>query len=81
MMANRMFSVHAKMKSLVDKCLKIEDEDLEALWHKRYGHLNSKPIQIMHQKQMVEGLPKLKEAVKVCGKNSQRKANEEHQTN
>ncbi|XP_022931689.1 uncharacterized protein LOC111437847 [Cucurbita moschata] len=29
MMANRMFSVHAKMKSLVDKCLKIEDEDLE----------------------------------------------------
>ena len=36
MMANCMFSVHAKMKSLVDKCLKIEDEDLEALWHKRY---------------------------------------------
>ena len=29
MMANRMFSVHAKMKPLVDKCLKIEDEDLE----------------------------------------------------
>ena len=43
----------------------IEDEDLEALWHKRYG-LNSKSIQIMQQKQMVEGLPKLKEAVKVC---------------
>ncbi|XP_022977378.1 inner centromere protein-like [Cucurbita maxima] len=28
-MANNMFSVHAKMKPLVDKCLKIEDEDLE----------------------------------------------------
>ena len=66
MMVNRIFSVHAKMKPLVDKCLKIEDEDLEALWHKRYGHLNSKSIQIMHQKQMVEGLPKLKEVVKVC---------------
>ena len=29
MMANRMFSVHAKLKPLVDRCLKIEDEDLE----------------------------------------------------
>ncbi|KAL9327212.1 hypothetical protein ACSQ67_007857 [Phaseolus vulgaris] len=54
------------MKPLVDKCLKIEDEELEALWHKRYGHLNSKSIQIMQQKQMVEGLPKLKEVFKVC---------------
>ena len=79
------------MTPLVDKYLKIEDEDLEALWHKRYGHLNSKSIQIMQQKQMVEGLPKLKKAVKLCTicnvgkqqlqKNSQRKANREHQTN
>ena len=37
-------------ESLVDKCLKIDDEDLEALWHKRYEHLNSKSIQIMQQK-------------------------------
>ena len=29
MTVNRMFSVHAKMKPLVDKCLKTEDEDLE----------------------------------------------------
>ncbi|XP_022974373.1 uncharacterized protein At1g10890-like [Cucurbita maxima] len=28
-MASSMFSVHAKIKSLVDKCLKLEDEDLE----------------------------------------------------
>ena len=47
MTANHMFLVHAKMKPLVDKCLKIEDEDLKALWHKRNGHLNSKSIQIM----------------------------------
>ena len=66
MTTNLMFSVHAKMKPLVDKCLKIDEEDLEAMWHKRYGHLNSKSIQIMQQKQMEEGLPKLKETVKVC---------------
>ncbi|XP_022991800.1 uncharacterized protein LOC111488339 [Cucurbita maxima] len=65
MTANRMFSVHAKMKSLVDQCLKIQDEDLEALWHKRYEHLNSKSIQIMPQKQILKELPKLKEVVKV----------------
>ncbi|XP_022973629.1 uncharacterized protein At1g10890-like [Cucurbita maxima] len=28
-MASSMFSVHAKIKPLVDKCLKLEDEDLE----------------------------------------------------
>ena len=66
MTMNRMFMVYAKMKPLPGSCLKMEEEDLENLWHKRYGHLNNKSIQIMQQKQMVKGLPKLKEAAKVC---------------
>lgn len=66
MTANRMFLVYAKMKPLPGNCLKMEEEDLEILWHRRYGHLNNKSIQIMQQKQMVKGLPKLKEVDKVC---------------
>jgi hypothetical protein len=47
MTANRMFLVYAKMKPLPGNYLKMEEEDLEILWHMRYGHLNNKSIQIM----------------------------------
>jgi len=70
MTANRMFLVYAKMKPLPGNCLKMEEEDLEILRHRRYGHLNNKSIQIMQQKQMVKGLPKFKGAAdnvcKIC---------------
>jgi hypothetical protein len=77
MTANRMFLVYAKMKPLPGNCLKMEEEDLETLWHRRYGHLNNKSIQIMQQKQMVKGLPKFKEAAdnvcKICNVGKQQR--------
>ena len=91
MTAIRMFLVYAKMKPLPGNYLKMEEEDLEILWHKRYGHLNNKSIQIMQQKQLVKGLPKFKGAETMFAKyamwainnvkNFQRKANGEHKKN
>lgn len=66
MTINRKFLIYAKSKPRPGNCLKMEEEDLENLWHMRYGHLNNKSIQIMQQKKMVDGIPKLKEAAKVC---------------
>jgi transposase InsO family protein len=77
MTANRMFLVYAKMKPLPGNCLKMEEEDLEILWNRRYGHLNNKSIQIMQQKQMVKGLPKFKGAAdnvcKICNVGKQQR--------
>ena len=63
---NRMFVLHAMVKSLPRKCLKVEEENLEDLWHRRYEHINHHFIATMQKKQMVKGLPKLKEVAGVC---------------
>jgi len=74
MTANRMFLVYAKIKPLPGNCLKMEEEDLEIFWHRRYGHLNNKSMQ---QKQMVKGLPKFKGAAynvcKICNVGKQQR--------
>lgn len=61
-----MFLVYAKNKSISEICLKMEEEDLGTLWHRRLGHLNNKFIQAMQKKDMVKGLPNLKDETKVC---------------
>lgn len=67
MTMNHMFLVYAKKKPAPGNCLKVEEEeDLGVLWHKRFGHLNTKAINIMHKKEMVKGLPNLKSEIKVC---------------
>jgi len=66
MMMYWMFQVYAKKKPTSENCLKVEEEDVGSLWHRRFGHLNNKSIQIMAKKGMVKGLPSLKEDVKVC---------------
>lgn len=66
MTTNRMFIVSATMKANLLKCLMIEEDEMACLWHKRCGHLNNTSIRIMHDKQLVNGLPKMKEASKVC---------------
>jgi hypothetical protein len=66
MTMNRMFVIHAALKPLPRKCLKVEEENLENLWHRRYGHVNHKFIVAMQKKQMVKGLPKFKETAGVC---------------
>ena len=66
MTLNRMFVIHATPKPLPRTCLTVEEEYLEDLWHRRYGHVNHKFIATMQRKEMVKGLPKFKENVGVC---------------
>ena len=49
-------------------------EDVEALWHLRYGHLNFRSLSEMNSKELVHGLPKLnieKTICEVCVKSKQ----------
>ncbi|KAL6287822.1 hypothetical protein ACE6H2_012212 [Prunus campanulata] len=41
-------------------------EESSWLWHRRYGHLNYLSLMLLQEKDMVQGLPKLQEAEKVC---------------
>lgn len=47
MTINRMFLVYATKKPIPGSCLKVEEGETESLWHRRYGHLNTKSIQLM----------------------------------
>ncbi|RVW42706.1 Retrovirus-related Pol polyprotein from transposon TNT 1-94 [Vitis vinifera] len=48
------------------KCLSMMTTDQADLWHCRYGHLSWNGLKVIQQKNMVEGLPKLKASQKVC---------------
>ncbi|CAJ2639322.1 unnamed protein product [Trifolium pratense] len=61
---NRMFMIKAPI--IVPQCMKISGADDSTLWHQRYGHLSFKGMNILTQKQMVIGLPKLKESNEKC---------------
>lgn len=50
-----MFVIHATLKPIPQKRLKVDKENMENLWHIRYGHVNHKFIIVMQKKQM-EGL-------------------------
>ena len=41
-------------------------EDAEALWHLRYGHLNSRSLSELNSKDLVHGLPKLSVKKTIC---------------
>ena len=64
MSSNRMFIVMAKI--LIVSCFKASTEDLAHLWHCRYGHLGHKGLQMMTNKKMVRGIPKLSQPSKIC---------------
>jgi transposase InsO family protein len=64
MITNRMFVMLAEQHN--DACLQVTQEDLTGLWHRRFGHLHQKGLQCLEHKQMVEGMPKIKETNKVC---------------
>jgi len=66
MVVDQMFLIHAIVKSLPRRCLKVEEENIEDLWHRRYGHVNHKFIAVMQKKCMVKGLPKFKKVDGVC---------------
>jgi hypothetical protein len=66
MTANRMFVLLANTKIQSSNCLQVTTKYTTDLWHRRYGHLNNKSLRILHYKQLVKGLPKLKAMKRVC---------------
>lgn len=42
----------------------VDKKEMSILWHRRFGHLDSKSLFLLNQKQMVKGLPRM---VKVNG--------------
>ena len=57
MAPNRMFKMN--IGSLETRCLKINTENKNELWHLRFGHLGYPGLQVAVQKESVLGLPKL----------------------
>ncbi|KAL8137788.1 hypothetical protein V2J09_003789 [Rumex salicifolius] len=49
-----------------ENCLATQAIDLSKLWHVRYGHLSHKGLQILQDKEMVQGVPKLTSSTTTC---------------
>ncbi|KAL8137841.1 hypothetical protein V2J09_003842 [Rumex salicifolius] len=49
-----------------DECHQIDVTNKAELWHNRYGHLSFKGLQTLKQKEMVIGLPEIKQAKLTC---------------
>ncbi|CAJ2659262.1 unnamed protein product [Trifolium pratense] len=64
MSGNRMYTLTATVIS--PKCLTVSKEDWSQLWHDRYAHLSVKGLNVLAKKNMVDGLPVLKEIEYKC---------------
>jgi len=64
MTTNCMFPLH--IQDDVQKCLSTKVQDSTWLWHLRYGHLSFKGLKTLHEKNMVEGLPKINCPTEMC---------------
>ncbi|CAL8155107.1 unnamed protein product [Prunus armeniaca] len=64
MTANHMFLLHIQYDA--QKCLSTRVQDPTWLWHLRYGHLSFKGLKTLHEKNMVEGLPKINCPTEMC---------------
>jgi hypothetical protein len=62
--ANRMYMIFAPV--ILPKCLQVSKVDETYLWHYRYAHLNLKGLRTLNQKQMVKGLPEVKDMEDKC---------------
>jgi transposase InsO family protein len=59
-----MFIVNASVQ--IPNCLQITKVEETELWHNRYAHLIIKGLKVLNKKQMVKGLPELKEIEGKC---------------
>ncbi|CAJ2647424.1 unnamed protein product [Trifolium pratense] len=66
MTMNRMFVIKAPV--IVPHCMNASSDgnDNANLWHQRYGHLSFKGMNVLAHKEMVIGLPKLKQPKEEC---------------
>jgi hypothetical protein len=66
MSANRMYIIYAPV--IIPNYLKASSESETQLWHDRYGHLSYKGLNTLVKKEMVKGMPELKEVSDICSK-------------
>lgn len=63
MSSNRMFVISAEVidirEKIEERCLQAAAENTEEIWHKRYGHINHGSLQMLAEKEIVKGLPKI----------------------
>ncbi|GAU26945.1 hypothetical protein TSUD_06170, partial [Trifolium subterraneum] len=64
MSMNRMYIIKAPI--IIPTCLKVSQNSEAQLWHQRYDHLSFKGMKILAQKNMVHGLPDVKEPNQSC---------------
>ena len=63
--ANRTFQV--TIGTLKSQCLSVESKMNDSwIWHMRYGHLNFKDLSMLHTKNLVNGLPQIKNPQAIC---------------
>jgi hypothetical protein len=62
--ANRMYMIFAPV--ILPKYLQVSKVDTTQLWHHRYAHLHINGLKTLSKKQMVKGLPELKEVEGKC---------------
>lgn len=65
MSLHRMFVLFATIQSQDHHCLHTHTEP-DYLWHCRYGHLSFGGLKLLHQRQMVKGLPPLTDSSLLC---------------
>jgi len=64
MTTNKLFPLF--MTSKENYALEAEKVDGLLLWHLRYGHLNQRSLQLLHQKNMVVGLSSIHSKKELC---------------
>lgn len=66
MTTNRMFLVTTNILISVPTCFNANVDDLGEIWHRRFGHLSYKNLALLHNKNLVRGIPKLNASSKIC---------------
>ena len=66
MSTNRMFTLLTNKQEKKEVCFQASSQELYHLWHRRYGHLSHKGLNILQTNNMVRGLPHLLPTTLVC---------------